>query len=217
MTRKWFSIIVLVAAATFLLNVSSCGYNQHLLSIQIQPSAFTFGGIAPGAFFNYQALGTYEHPPQTKDITSQVTWQSDNPQVVQVSSAGVATTSINCGVANVFASFTDSPNDVVSNYSTVTVDGPASLGCTPAGPEPILTVSFGGTGNGTVTGSGISCSTPSACSDQFQIGTTITLTAFPTGNSTFAGWTNCNSTSGTDASVCTVILENNLTVTATFD
>lgn len=218
MTRKWFSITVLVAAATFLLNVSSCGYNQHLLSIQVQPAAgATFGAVDPGLIVNFTASGTYEHPPETKDITNLVTWQSNTPEVAQVTSAGVVSPNTDCGVANVYATFYDSPNLVTSNYATITVDGPASLGCTPAAPEPILTISFAGTGTGTVTGSGISCSTPSACSDQFQIGTTITLTAAPTGASTFAGWTNCNSTSGTNASVCTVIIENDVSVTATFD
>jgi hypothetical protein len=217
MNRKWFSIFVLIAAATLLLSLSSCGFNQHLVSIQIQPTAGTFGAVDPSIFFDFQAIGTYIHPPQTKDITSLVTWRSDNPQVVQMSSAGVASPNLNCGTADISASFFDSPNDVVSNSATITVDGPSSLGCTPAGPEPILTISFAGTGTGTVTGSGISCSTPSACSDQFQVGTTITLTASPTLTSTFGGWTNCNSTSGAGATVCTVLLENNLTVTATFD
>jgi hypothetical protein len=216
MSRKWFSIGALVGAAAFLLNVSSCGFNQHLTSIQIQPTAGTFGAAGPGPYFDFQAYGTYAHPPETKNITSIVTWQSDNPQVVQVSSTGVVTPGANCGVGNITASYYDSPNDVVSNPATITVDGPASLGCTPAGTPPILTVSFSGTGTGTVTGNGISCTSPSSCSDQFTAGTTVTLTASPTGSSTFSSWTNCNSTSGTNNSVCTVIVENNTTVTAAF-
>jgi hypothetical protein len=199
-----------------LLNASSCGFNQHLVSINIPESGGTFGGVGPGAFFDFTAIGTYIHPPATKDITDLVTWKSDNPQVVQVSSTGVVSPNVSCGLANISASYYDSPNEVVSNAVPVTVNGPASLGCTPAGAEPVLTISFAGTGTGTVTGSGLSCSTPSACSDQFMIGTTITLTASPTGSSTFGGWTNCNSTSGSDATVCTVILENDVTVTATF-
>jgi hypothetical protein len=216
MSRKWLGLAILITIATLLLNTSSCGFNQHLVSIQIAPTSGTFGAAASGAFFDFSAVGTYIHPPANKDVTSLVTWGTDNPQVVQITSAGVASPGANCGVANITASFYDSPNLVVSNPSTITVDGPASLGCTPAGPEPILTISFAGTGTGTVIGSGLSCSSPSACSDQFEIGTTITLTASPTGTSTFGGWANCNSTSGPDATVCTVILENNVTVTATF-
>ncbi len=219
MSRKWFSIAALIAVAIFL-SLSSCGFNSHLVSIQIAPTAFTFGGATPvgvpisGGFY-FSATGTYEHPPKTIDITNLVTWGTDNPQVLQVSSTGQASAGYDCGVANVTASYYDSPNLVSSNTATVTVDGPAALGCTPAGAEPILTLSFAGTGTGTVTG-GINCSTPSSCSDQFVIGSTVTLTASPTGTSTFGGWSGCNSTGGEGAVVCTVLLENNTTVTATF-
>jgi hypothetical protein len=216
MSRKWFSILALIAAATVFLCFSSCGFNQHLVSIQISPPSGTFGAVDPTIYFNFQAMGTYIHPPTTKDITTLVTWRSDNPQVAQVSSAGVVSPNLNCGVAQISASFQDGSNDVVSNSSNITVDGPVSSGCTPAGPQPILTVSFAGIGTGTVTGN-VSCSTPGSCSDQFSSGSTVVMTASPTGASTFGGWSGCSSTSGTNASVCTVLLENNLTVTATFN
>jgi hypothetical protein len=217
MSRKWFSIVVLIATATLLFSMSSCAFNQHLTSIQISPPSGTFGAVDPALFFNFRALGTYIHPPQTKDITTLVTWRSDNPQVAQVTSSGVVSPNLNCGLANISASFQDGSNEVVSGSSAITVDGPSSSGCTPPGPEPILTVSFAGNGTGTVTGN-VSCSTPGSCSDQFPTGSTLTLTASATGSSSvFGGWSGCNSTSGANASVCTVILENNLTVTATFN
>jgi hypothetical protein len=217
MSRKWFSILALSAAAAFLLSLSSCAFNSHLESIQVQPTSGTFGAADPGLFFQFKAFGSYTHPPRTVDITNQVNWQSDNPQVVQVTNTGVVSPSadLGCGLANIFATLQDGKNDVVSNSAAVTVDGPASSGCTPAGTQPILTVSFAGTGTGTVTG-GISCSTPASCSDQFTAGSTVVLTASATGLSVFGGWSGCNSTSGANATVCTVILENNLTVTATF-
>jgi hypothetical protein len=220
MSRKWFSILALIAAATFLFSLSSCAFNSHLLSIQVQPSSGgTFGAADPSIFFNFKAFGSYSHPPRTVDITDQVNWQSDNPQVVQVTAAGVVSPSpdLGCGRADIFATFQDGKNDVVSNSVPVTVDGPASSGCTPAGTQPILTISFAGPGMGTVTGNGISCSSPASCSNQFTAGTTLMLTASATGISMFGSWTNCNSTSGPNNSVCTVILENNLTVTATFN
>lgn len=217
MSRKWFSAIALIAVAALFLSFSSCAYNQHLVSINIPSKGGTFGAADPSLFFNFQAFGTYIHPPQTKDITSLVTWQSDNPQVVQVSSAGVVSPNLGCGIGDISATFKDGSNEVVSNSVPVTVDGPASSGCTPPGPQPILTISFAGNGTGTVSGSAISCSTPSSCSDQFATGTTVALTASATGTSAFAGWSGCSSTSGINASVCTIILENNLTVTATFN
>jgi hypothetical protein len=219
MSRKWLSILALSAAAAFLLSLSSCAFNSHLQSIQVQPTSGTFGAADPGLFFQFKAFGSYTHPPRTVDITNQVNWQSDNPQVVQVTSTGMVSpsTDLGCGLANIFATMQDGKNDVLSNSAAVTVDGPASSGCTPAGTQPILTISFAGLGTGTVTGNGISCSSPSSCNNQFTAGTTLTLTASPTGTSTFGMWANCNSVSGVGNSVCTVILENNLTVTATFN
>jgi hypothetical protein len=214
---KWISILGLVCAGIGLLNLSSCARSTKLTGITIQPPSGTFGAVDSTIYFQFKAFGTYIHPPKTVDITNQVSWQSDNPQVIQVTSAGVASPNLNCGVAQIFAEMHNGNSDVVSNSASITVDGPASLGCTPAGPQPILTISFAGNGTGTVTGSGISCSTPSSCSNQFTTGTTLTLTATATGTSTFAGWSGCSSTSGSNASVCTVILENNLTVTATFN
>jgi hypothetical protein len=215
MSRKWFGILALSALATLLLNSSSCGFNQHLTSIQIAPSTGTFGAADPSLFFVFGATGTYIHPPANKDVTAQVTWASDNPQVVAITSAGIASPSGGCGVADITASLEDGSNLVVSNSSAITVDGPASSGCTPAGPQPILTVNFSGTATGTVTSlpSGIDCSSPSTCSAAFTTGATIVLSGTPTGNSSSVTWNGCNSASGES---CTVVLENSVTVTATF-
>ncbi len=214
MSRSWFSIVALVATASLFLSLSSCGFNQHLVSINIPEKGGTFGGVGPGAFFNFTAIGTYIHPPATKDITDQVTWTSDNPQVAQVSSTGVVSPNVSCGLANISASFYDSPNDVVSNAVPITVNGPASLGCTPAGPQPTLTVTVTGTTSGNVTSSpaGISCSTGSSCSSQFATGQDVTLTATPA--SGFQSWSGCNTTNGAS---CSVFLENSTTVTAIFN
>ncbi len=219
MSRKWFSILALIAAATFLLSLSSCALNSHLLSIQVQPSSGgTFGGADPTLFFDFKAFGSYSHPPRTVDITDQVNWQSDNPQVVQVTNMGVVSpsTDLGCGLANIFATMQDGNNDVISNSVPVTVNGPASSGCTPAGNPPILTVNFGGTATGTVVSSpaGINCSTPSSCNAQFTAGTTVTLTGTPTGTSNSVTWNGCNSSTGF---TCSVLMENsNVSVTATF-
>jgi hypothetical protein len=224
MNGKWFSLAALIAAATFLLSLSSCGFNQHLLSISIVPSGFTYGSAAaPGSTqtpIPLTAYGTYNHPPETKNITDQVIWASDVTPVALVDSTGNLTAGTSCGGANISASvYTDGGNkngNVVVGFMFVTVDGPASLGCTPAGTPPTLTVNFNGTGSGTVISSpsGVDCSAPSSCSAQFQAGTSVTLTGSPTAPSTSVTWNNgCNTAMGT---TCTVILENSVTVTATF-
>jgi hypothetical protein len=205
-------IVLLMALAP------GCARDQTLTSIQIQPAGATFGAVDPSLVVNFKAFGTYEHPPQTKDITTLVTWQSDTPQVAQVTSTGAVSPSTNCGTANVFATMHDhsTGSDVVSNRAAVVVNGPSSLGCTPSGAQAVLTVNLVGSGTGNVTSvpAGINCSSPSTCSSAFTVGTTIVLTANPQGSSTFGGWSGCNTSSGP---TCTVVLQNSVTVTATFN
>jgi hypothetical protein len=213
MSRKWFSVLVLIAAATLLLNASSCGFNQHLVSISVAPSGATFGAVDPSAFVNFTASGTYEHPPQTKDITSLVTWHSDTPQVAQVTSSGAVSPNVGCGSANVYATFYDSPNTVTSNEAHIIVDGPASQGCPQGGALSNLAVTISaGTGTITSAPAGINCGT--TCAAQFTTGTTVSLTATPIAPSTTVTWANCDTSSGTS---CTVFLETDRTVTATFN
>ncbi len=63
MSRKWFGFAILIAIATMLLNASSCGFNQHLVSIQIGPFRATFGPLPLVHSVNFSAVGTYIHPP----------------------------------------------------------------------------------------------------------------------------------------------------------
>lgn len=212
MHRKWFSLIALIAAATFLTGLSSCAHNQHLLSINVQPTAVTFGAIDNTLAANLKAYGTYNHPPQTKDITAQVTWQSDIPQVAQVTSAGVVSPNTACGIANITATFDDGGNLVISNTSNITVEGPASLGCPQGGSTSSLSVNVTGTGTVTSSPAGIDCGT--ICAAQFTTGTTVTLTAAPTSPATAVTWGGCDTSSAT---TCSVLLQANTVVTAAFN
>ena len=213
MSRKWLNFLVLIAIATFFLSSSNCAYNQHLVSIQVQPSGANFGAVDPALLVNFKAFGTYIHPPQTKDITSQVSWQSDTPQVAQVTSTGAVSPNTNCGTANVFATLRDGSNDVLSNSAHITVDGPASQGCPQGGALSNLAVVINaGTGTITSAPAGINCGT--TCAAQFSTGTTVTLTATPISPSTAVTWANCDTNSGT---ACTVFLQADRTVTATFN
>jgi hypothetical protein len=134
MSRKWFSIIALLAAATLLLNASSCGFNQHLVSISVQPSSVIF--LSPGTTITFQlkAYGTYIHPPETKDLTNQVTWQSGSTDLVAVTSSGVVSTAGmgHCGVTGVTASVFTQGNpsgNVVTGNATITVHDSTVSGC----------------------------------------------------------------------------------------
>jgi len=76
-----------------------------------------------------------------------------------------------------------------------------------------LTINKGGAGEGTVTSSpaGINCG--SDCSESYNTGTAVTLTALPSTSSTFAGWSNAGCT-GTGT--CIVTMDAAKTVTASF-
>jgi phospholipase C len=80
---------------------------------------------------------------------------------------------------------------------------------------PVLTVNLTGTGAGTVASnpSGISCEP--TCSASFSAGTQVTLTATPAAHSYFVGWAG-GGCSGNN-STCTLTLEANEQVTATFN
>jgi hypothetical protein len=80
-------------------------------------------------------------------------------------------------------------------------------------PPRTLTVNKGGTGVGTVTGSGISCGTD--CTQSYFDGTPVTLTATGLNGSTFLGWSGACAAAGTNP-VCNVTMNANQTSAATF-
>ncbi|MBI3330073.1 MAG: InlB B-repeat-containing protein, partial [Nitrospinae bacterium] len=77
----------------------------------------------------------------------------------------------------------------------------------------VLTVTKVGRGSGMVasTPSGINCGTD--CSEKYNTGTVVTLTATPASGSTLAGWGEACTGTGT----CTVTLDRDRSVTATFN
>ena len=216
MIRKWFVATALVIAACSLLSLSSCAHNQHLVGITIQPGNGTFGAVDPSAFFLYKAYGTYIHPPKTVDITNQVTWQSDNPLVAQFTSPGTVSPNTSCGVAQSFATMHDSPNDIVSNLVSITVDGPASLGCPQGTATNILSVNVSPFADGMVTSSpaGINCGgTGTICAVAFSSGSTVSLTASGVGAHNFLSFSGCAPVGNT----CSLVMNGSVAVTATFN
>ena len=80
--------------------------------------------------------------------------------------------------------------------------------------QATLTVTIAGTGTGTVASflAGINCGTD--CTETYNHGTSVTLTATPSSNSVFAGWAGaCNG----PATTCTVTMDASKSVTATFN
>ena len=231
MNQKWFSIAALVVAAILLLSVSSCGDKQELVSISITPAVETFGASNipviddKGAQVQLRALGTYVHPPATKDITDQVTWTSNTPAMVTVNSTGLITvTGGPCGgtlisatvQTNADASGLSASGAIVTGYMTANVVCFTGTGGSGGG-EPTLTISFAAAGTGVVTvePSGFTCpSTDISCVTSFPSGTSVTLTATAVGTSSFGGWSGGGCTG---SSTCTIVLLSDTSVVATFN
>jgi hypothetical protein len=221
MSWQKLKIYFAICALASIMSMTTCGHEQQLVSITVQPSTETFGSsttpVNDDAGLNVQlsALGTYIHPPVTKDITNQVTWASNTPGIATVSSTGLLTaTGQDCGNSLVSATVTKNSSDggipssgaIVTNYMTATVVCFTGTG-------PTVTVTFAGNGTGTVTSSpaGLGCS--ASCSASFPTGTSLALTAIP--NGTFGGWLGCDSMSG---QICTILnLTTDRTLTATFN
>jgi len=204
------------------LSLPSCGHDQKLVSLAVQPASpgFTFPVPNAGATGQYKAYGTYIHPPATKDVTSQAVW-AVNDQVVSIN-AGLVTTNGSCGSADVSATMpegTGGASNIVVGYSFVTVQNTADPHC-PGGSASNgeLVVGFGGNGVGTVTSepAGISC--PGSCGALFPtVDSPVTLTATPNPGSSFGFWTGC--TAGSVLNQCPVPLVGGgiVSVTATFN
>lgn len=81
-------------------------------------------------------------------------------------------------------------------------------------PEFTLSVEKTGNGSGTVTSNPVGIDCGLDCSETFDEGTLVTLTATPDDDSVFAGWGGCDTTSET---TCTVTLDSSTEVTASFE
>jgi Big-like domain-containing protein len=202
---KWFLVLALFS---FLLVSVNCGHDQQLVSIAIEPSTETFGAsnipvaANAGSTVQLRALGNFIHPPVTKDITNQVVWASNTPDIATVDPTGLLmATGFACGGAIISATVhtNHSIGGLDSAGAIVTGNMNANVVCFASGPS--LTVSFAGTGSGTVTSSpaGLNCS--ASCTATFSSGATVILTAAPSGS--FGGWSGCDIVSGSGL-VCTV-------------
>ena len=98
MKRKWLG---LVCVCVLVFPVLSCAAGQQLVAVAVTPGSVVFEGV--GAQVQFTAIGTYVHPPATKDITDQVTWSIDVKFLATITSTGLATATNVCGSGNVIA------------------------------------------------------------------------------------------------------------------
>jgi hypothetical protein len=224
MNRKGLGYVLGFAGMMCFIGLTSCAHDQQLTSITVQPATENFGAsdipvnLDAGLNVQLRALGSYIHPPVTKDITGQVTWTSNTPDMVTVSSTGLATaTGLACGSTLISATVTT--NKVLKSiFDRGDRNRFHDRKChllqrkrRRSGAN--LTVTFAAAAPGTMTStpSGLGCA--STCSSSFPSGTAVTLTATPNG-STFGGWSGCDSVAG---QACTVNLTSDRTVAVTFN
>ncbi|HEY1648076.1 MAG TPA: hypothetical protein VGF96_08850 [Terracidiphilus sp.] len=102
--------------------LTSCTSSPSLTSITVSPNTMNFGGA--GLTGQLIATGSYthpDHPPITRDITDEVTWESSATQCVTVTSTGFITTGGNiCSNILVTAS-APGFNGLISGTMTVNV------------------------------------------------------------------------------------------------
>ena len=202
------------------LSASASAVVRDLTSITIIPSSQTVNALGESAQFI--AIGNYSGSPTTVDLTNQVTWQSNDVQVVNINSDGLATANQNDeGTATITASAAAPVSgNLIVGTATFTNNG------TSGNLVPTLTVTELGAGSGTVTSSAtattqaglITCpptSAANACSASYPVGTTVTLTATPASGSSFGGWSaNCTPVT---ANSCEVNMNGNEPVAAIFN
>jgi hypothetical protein len=214
-----------LAILTSFIAALSCARDQQLVGIEIQPTTQSFGAsnipvpADAGLAVQLRAIGHYIHPPVTKDITSEVTWGSDTPQMVVVNSTGLLTaTGGSCGSALVSATRTTnfSAGNRPSTGAIVTATMTANVVCFTgaSGNNALLTIIIVGGGTVTAVPPGIVCSF--TCTLPYAFGSgPILLTAAPSPGNTFSGWSGCFNVNGPQ---CTISkpFDADQTVTATF-
>lgn len=204
------SLLGVLALAGLVIPFTSCSVSPSLTSISLTPNAYT-AVLAPcgdpQVTTNFQAIGTYTRPNHaaiTKDITSEVTWTSLTPNMVTITSAGVATvtcqmygsTSIEASAQGFHGIIVGTATFNVEAYNNTSTADVVSITITPTNPTltaPGQTVSFVATGTkGT--------------------GTTVNVTTASTWTSSDPSVASVNPNTG----VATAIAAGSTTITATY-
>jgi hypothetical protein len=138
MSNRWSALVGLFLAAFLISTMSACGHDQQLESITIIPAVENFGSTSTpvaddaGLSVHLRALGSYIHPPVTKDITNQVTWTSNTPDMVTVDATGLAVATGNaCGGTLISATIVTNHSDgaISSSGALVTATMQANVIC----------------------------------------------------------------------------------------
>jgi hypothetical protein len=199
-----FGALVAVGAV---LSLPSCGHDRKLVSLAVSPPTALYPTPQAGQVV-FSAIGTYIHPPATMDITNQVTWSTDVPELLTLNYQGVAGAVApnyalgGCGVADIVATApegTGGAANIVQGVATVTVNNPAQLNCPGFGTATTLSVQVTGPGTVISTTGNINC--PTLCIADEVVGATVGLTAEPQSGATVTWASGCTASSGNSCSV----------------
>ncbi len=126
-------LVLLVAVFALAAMFTGCGAPRRLTSIAVLPDGINITGA--GLVVNFKALGTYENPTETRDITDTVVWASAAPQIISIdANTGVATSGLGCGTnititATYFANHPDQTGATVVGSAGVSVTQPPPSTC----------------------------------------------------------------------------------------
>ena len=85
----------------------SCGHPRAMTSMTITPDTATVNGFGAIIPVQYKAYGTFIHPAETRDISQEVEWATDVPQVATVANGAngglVTPAGVACGTTNITA------------------------------------------------------------------------------------------------------------------
>lgn len=82
MKRLLLRVVGAVIGLSCLLAALSCARDQTLDWLEIKPQNVTLTGTP---VVIYTAIGHYSHPAQQRDLTTEVTWQTDSPSIIDFS------------------------------------------------------------------------------------------------------------------------------------
>jgi hypothetical protein len=214
-------------STTAILTVTNTATTPQTPTLIIIPGAETFTG--PGGTSQLLAIGNLAGNGQVQNLTDTVTWISSSPSVASVSPTGLLTSiadpafglSYSTTITAIGTTTTGNTSVITSTILATVVSRYTTAPTVPVVPEPVLTVTLLGSQNGSVLGMNgttqeINCGGGgTVCSALVPVGTPITLTETPNAGSTFGAWSgNCTVASATS---CSIIVSNDVTVTAKFN
>lgn len=110
MRRSVVRIAMAGLTGVFLMALLSCGQDQRLVAVLITPNDFTYTNPQVGLLVTFTARGQFVHPPETRDISASVVWNSPFAAIFTVDPiTGVANYVGGCGT-NLTVSATASSN-----------------------------------------------------------------------------------------------------------